>query len=49
MTGVGSLSQADDEKDQSGEKKADEVDKIMNRYDQEEQHETFLKSPEYKA
>ena len=48
MTGVGSLSQVDTDKDQP-EKKTDEVDKIMNRYDQEEQHEQFLKSPEYKA
>ena len=39
----------DDEEQADGEKKEDEVDAIMNRYDTEEKEEAFKKSPEYAA
>ena len=30
------------------EKKVDEVDALMNKYDDDEKHEAYLKSPEFK-
>ena len=40
----------DDDEDggDSGAKKMDEVDSLMQKYDNEEKHEAYLKSPEYK-
>ena len=32
----------------AGQKKADEVEALMQKYDQEEKHEEYLKSPEFK-
>ena len=41
--------QLHDEGDQDEEvKKVDEVDALMDKYDNEEKHEAYLKSPEYK-
>ena len=34
--------------DEPAPKKTDELDAIMNRYDEEEKHEAYLKSPQYK-
>ena len=39
----------DDESAAPVAKKLDEVDQLMNKYDDEEKHDEYLKSPEYKA
>ena len=39
----------DDEESPEPAKKTDEVDQLMQKYDAEEKHEEYLKSPEYKA
>ena len=39
----------DDESAAPVAKKLDEVDQLMNKYDDEEKHDEYLKSQEYKA
>ena len=37
----------DDEEGEGEKKKVDEVDALMQKYDDEEKHAAYLKSPEY--
>ena len=49
MQGVNQKMRDDDDEAAPAEKKKDEVDALMQKYDDEEKHEEYLKSPEYKA